>query len=473
MLDAAKLAALDGLPPGKSLAQFMVEELARERKLETFITSLTDGEIFQLCWDLDFWARPEQVPPEVFEWCIALAGRGFGKTWMGARWVIKKAQQGRTNGALIGQTAADVRDTMILGPSGILALSPPWFMPRYEPSKRRLTWPNGVFAKCYSADKPDSLRGPNTGWVWGDEPASWAHSMAAIDQIPMFNRIGTDENPPQVLLTGTPRPSKKLEELLKRPGAVLIRGNSLANSANLAPSTVRDFRSRMNTRFGRQEIGGELLLDVPGAIFGSAKWGRVQVADDAERLAFARTLDRVVVGVDPAPTSESGADDTGIVVVGRKELNGLRHAFPLEDLSGQLTANDWGVRVVKAAVKYGADIVAEVNTGGEMVETLIRKVAEEMGVEVNVITVRARESKSKRAEPIASLAETGRIAFVGPVLERDDDTGAPYVPPKTFPKLEKQLDKFTGINGHRDDRADAMCWAIHELVFKDQFFCIV
>jgi phage terminase large subunit-like protein len=143
-----------------------------------------------------------------------LAGRGFGKTWAGARWAITKAREARSIGALIGPTAADVRDTMIRGQSGILALSPPWFMPVYEPSKRRVTWPNGIYAVCYSADKPDRLRGPNTGWVWGDEPATWKHEMAAVKQIPLFNRIGTKQRPPQTLLTGTPRPLKALEELL-------------------------------------------------------------------------------------------------------------------------------------------------------------------------------------------------------------------------------------------------------------------
>jgi phage terminase large subunit-like protein len=175
-----------------SIASFMVRRAASREGILRLFGAMTDPEVESLVFDLDFWARRQQIPPAgLWEVCLALAGRGFGKTWMGARWAITKAREGKTIGALIGPTAADVRDTMIRGSSGILALSPPWFMPVYEPSKRRVTWPNGVYALCYSADKPDRLRGPNTGWVWGDEPASWKHEMAALDQIPLFNRIGT------------------------------------------------------------------------------------------------------------------------------------------------------------------------------------------------------------------------------------------------------------------------------------------
>jgi hypothetical protein len=264
--------------PEESVASHM----ARYGGAAKLSTALTDPEVELLVYDLDFWARRQQVPPTYWEFCVALAGRGFGKTWMGARWAIKKASEGKEIGALIGPTAADVRDTMIRGSSGILALSPPWFMPVYEPSKRRVTWPNGVYAICYSADKYDRLRGPNTGWVWGDEPCTWKHEMAALDQIPLFNRIGTKTRPPQTLLTGTPRPLKKLEELIQKPTTALVTGSSLANAANLAPSTVANMRALAGTRWGKQEVLGQLMMDVPGAIFGRAKWGRVAPPTDGE-----------------------------------------------------------------------------------------------------------------------------------------------------------------------------------------------
>lgn len=474
-LEWTKIAA--ELGPEESVASSMVTRAKSREGLLRLFGSLTDPEVESLVFDLDFWARRQQIPPLTiadgrtpWENCVALAGRGFGKTWMGARWAIKKAQEGKTIGALIGPTAADVRDTMIRGSSGILAVSAPWFMPTYEPSKRRLTWPNGVYALCYSADKPDRLRGPNTGWVWGDEPATWKHEMAALDQIPLFNRIGSRAYPPQVLLTGTPRPLKKLEELIKRPSSVLVTGSSLANAANLAPSTVANMRNLAGTRWGKQEVLGQLLMDVPGAIFGSAKWGRV----DADPVMYGRQLDRRIVAVDPAPTSESGSDEWGIVVEGTKSHSGLFGAdgLPLKkvsilaDRSVGASPREGAATAIRAYVEFGCDtLVAEVNSGGEMVETIIQTVAAEMGVTVNVKTVRAREQKSKRAEPVSALAEAGRIEFVG--TPRDDGEG-----PKTFPRLEKQLEKFTGISGRRDDRADAMNWGVHELVFADQFFAI-
>ncbi|MFP2958241.1 terminase large subunit domain-containing protein [Myxococcus sp. 1LA] len=458
---------VEHLAPDESPAAFLVKQARTRHGLARLFGRLTHPEVETLVHDLDFWARREQVPPSSFATCFIMAGRGFGKTWSGGRWVIQKAREAKTIGALIGPTAADVRDTMIRGSSGILALSPPWFMPVYEPSKRRVTWPNGVYAICYSADKPDRLRGPNCGWAWGDEPASWKHEMAALDQLPMVLRIGTAANPPQLLLTGTPRPLRKLEELLfsdaetkaLRPGVVLRTGSSLANRANLAPSAVATMRALMNTRWGQQEVLGKLLMDVPGAIFGSARWGRLE----ADAHEYARALERRIVSVDPAPTSETGSDETGIIVQGVRtspiigtDGSSLKRVSVLKDASLRGSPREWAAAAIREYLAFECDaLVAEVNSGGEMVETTIHTVASEMGVHVNVKPVRAREAKSKRAEPVSALAETGRIELVG-----------------TFPKLEAQLSKFSGVNGRRDDRVDALLWGVHELVFADSFFCL-
>lgn len=478
MLSPKWKALIDDLGPEESAASRVVKRVGHAGLLQ-LLGDLNAEQVEALVYDNDFWARRQQVPPELrpdgtapWEVCLELAGRGFGKTFSGSVWTNKKAREGKTIGALIGPTAADVRDTMIRGSSGILALSPPWFMPVYEPSKRRVTWPNGCYALCYSADKPDRLRGPNTGWVWGDEPASWKHEMAALDQIPLFNRIGSKTRPPQTLLTGTPRPLKKLEDLIKKASTVLVTGSSLANAANLAPTTVANMRSLANTRWGKQEVLGQLLMDVPGAIFGSAKWGRV----DADPLMFRNTLDDVVCAVDPAPTSETGSDEWGIVVLGVKNSGiigpdgmPLKRVYVLADRSIHGSPRVGAARAIEAWREFRASrIVCEVNSGGEMVETIIQTVAAEMGDMVTVKPVRAREQKSKRAEPVSALAETGRIDFVG---EMHDENEGGMTPKKvTFPKLEKQLEKFTGINGRRDDRADAMCWGVHDLVFADQFF---
>lgn len=459
---------LDKLEPHESPAMYIVRRAKTREGLMRIFGGLDDRQVEQLVYDLDFWARREQVPPDTF-WrtCVFLAGRGFGKTWAGAKWVNDQAKTAKSFGALIGPTAADVRDTMIRGSSGILALSPPWFMPVYEPSKRRVTWPNGMYAICYSADKPDRLRGPNVGWAWGDEPASWKHEMAALDQLPLVLRIGTEQRPPRLLLTGTPRPIKKLEELLYekaedgtitnrlKEGVVLRTGSSLANAANLAPDTVRLMKALAATRWGQQEVLGKLLMDVPGAIFGKAKWGRLEGVDP---IAHARAhCERRIVACDPAPTSETGSDEWGIIGEGMRTVDGLKHVDIVADRSARYSPREGAVQAIRLYLELAADaLVVEVNSGGEMVEELIRTVAAEMGVGfINVKTVRAREHKSKRAEPVAALAESGRIRFVG-----------------TYGKLEKQLEKFSGINGRRDDRADAMNWGVHDLVFGEQFFVI-
>jgi phage terminase large subunit-like protein len=445
---------LEQLEPEDSVAAYLCRRAGSVEGVRALFDDLSDDEVAALAYDLDFWARRQQVPPATaWTWCVMLAGRGFGKTFAGARWAIAKAREGKAAGALIGPTAADVRDTMIKGSSGILALSPPDFMPVYEPSKRRLTWPNGVFAVAYSADKPDRLRGPNTGWVWGDEPASWRYEMAALDQIPLFNRLGTREAPPQTLLTGTPRPIRKLAELLERPDTVRITGSSLANAANLAPSAVAAMRAMSETRWGQQEVLGQLLMDVPGSLFGSARWGRVE----ADPLEYAKTLDRRIVSVDPAPTSDVGADETGIIVQGsRVGEDRLKRVSILKDASLKASPREWASTAIHEYLAFGADaLVVELNSGGEMVTTLVETVAREMGVVVNVRPVRAKEHKSKRAEPVSALAETGRIEFVG-----------------EHTKLERQLASFTGRPDRRDDRVDAMNWGVHELVFSEQFFAV-
>lgn len=453
------------LGPEDSIAAYLARKAGRDGLRELFM-SLTDQQVATLVFDNDFWARRQQIPPEtLWEVCLALAGRGFGKTWMGARWVNEKARTSRYIGALVGPTAADVRDTMVRGSSGIIALAPPWALPIYEPSKRKVTWPNGLYAICYSADKPDRMRGPNTNWCWGDEPVSWKNEMEAIDQIPLFNRIGTALAPPQLLLTGTPKPLKKLEALIKKQGTVVVTGSSLANRANLSPTTVRNMTAMRGTRWGRQEVLGELLMDVPGAIFGTANWKYVH-ADPHE---YAKTLARRIVAVDPAPTSDDGSDESGIIVEGLRYENDLEHVAVLKDASLRGSPREWAAVAIHEYIAFDCDaLVVEVNTGGEMVETIIKTVAAEMGVSVNVISVRAREAKSKRAEPVSAMAETGRIEFVGE--PQTDDHGEPC---GYFPKLEKQLAKFTGQAGRRDDRTDAMCWGIHDLAFREQFVAFV
>ena len=252
---------------------------------------------------------------------LLLAGRGFGKTRTGAELVrARVAARSARRIALVAPTAADARDVMVEGESGILAISPPWDRPRYEPSKRRLTWPNGAVATLYSADEPERLRGPQHDAAWCDELASWRYPEA-WDMLMFGLRLGTD---PRVVVTTTPRPTKLIRELLADPTVVVTRGTTYENRANLAPDFLEQIvRKYEGTRLGRQELEAEILDDVPGAL-----WSRGVI--EAARADSAPHFVRVVVAIDPAATSGEGADETGIIVAGKDEAGtrlGARRCF--------------------------------------------------------------------------------------------------------------------------------------------------
>lgn len=346
--------------------------------------------------------------------------------------------------ALVAPTSADARDTMVEGVSGILAVCPPWLTAHYEPSKRRVTWRRRgreiARATLFSAEEPERLRGPQHDWVWGDEPASWANASEVWAQICLGLRLGAK---PRAVITGTPKPVDIILSLLKDPGCVVTRGNTYENRDNLAASYFDQIeRLYGNSRLGRQEIYAEVLEAVAG-IFDMAKVeaGRI------ERLT--KELDRIVVAVDPAQNSGSSSnDETGIMVVGVAD----GHGYVLEDASIKGSPDTWASRVSEKFHEWRADsVVAEVNVGGEMVEFTMRTVDPTLPVK----TVRAMRGKAKRAEPIAALFEQGRIHLVG-----------------SFPKLEQQMRTFTGINGKRDDRTDAMCWGFHELLVTPEFIFV-
>ncbi|KKL27928.1 hypothetical protein LCGC14_2380270, partial [marine sediment metagenome] len=238
-----------------------------EQERQKILSNLTDEEAAALLYDWSFWARDKQIAPDWnwFVW-LMLSGRGFGKTRAGAEQVRQWAQEGHTPIALIGQTKADVRDTMVeLGDSSILKISPPWFMPEYEPSKRRLTWPNGVQAIIYSGDEPDQLRGPQHAKAWEDEPAKYLYPQATWDNLMMGLRIGSK---PQVLVTTTPRPLKLLRDLARDHRTAVTRGHTTENRGNLAPEFLEYVLSKYEgTRLGRQELAGELLESSQGLVY--------------------------------------------------------------------------------------------------------------------------------------------------------------------------------------------------------------
>ena len=387
-------------------------------------------------------ARPSQLPPPG-DWngWLVLAGRGWGKTRTGAEWVKSQVEANKAGAvALIAPTAADARDVMVEGPAGLLAISSPWFRPNYEPSKRRLTWPNGATATTFSSEESDRLRGPQHDLLWPDELAAWADPQSTWDMAMFGLRIGRH---PRWLATTTPRPIKLLRDLLVRKDVVVTRGNTFENAANLAPPFLESIKARYSgTRLGRQEIDGELLEEVQGSL-----WCRALL--DENRVAAAPEMRRVVVAIDPSGTSGSdNGDAVGIVVAGLG-VDGL--GYVLADRSAKLSPDGWGRRAVTAYHEFKADrIVAERNFGGAMVQHVIRTA--DKAVPFKELT--ASRGKAQRAEPVAALFEQHRVKMVG-----------------AFAELEDELCAMTssGYAGEGSpDRADAMVWAITELMLGDQ-----
>ena len=408
-------------------------------KRRKILAALTPDEREALRYDWKRWARPEQLEPEG-DWRVwlILSGRGWGKSRAGAEWVIHRARQGYRSIALIGETVADVREVMVEGEgeSGILHISPPWFRPVYEPSLRQLTWPNGCVAHTYSGDEPDQLRGPAHDSAWADEPAKWKYGKDAWDNMEFGLRSGPD---PRVVATTTPRPIPLIKELIAQsrgesPSCVVTYGNTFENRANLAPSFLARLEERYKgTRLGRQELYAEILDDNPGALWSS---GLIE----SLRVKKGPVLKRIVVGVDPAVTSGEDSNETGIIVAG---LGVDGHGYVLDDRTLRAKPAEWATAAVLAYEHWKADrIVAEVNNGGDLVEAVVRTV----NAKVSYKGVRAARGKVTRAEPVAALAEQGKIHHVG-----------------FFAQLESQMtDWVPGMDS--PDRMDAYCWAFHELM---------
>ena len=388
-----------------------------------------------------YWAREEQLPPPG-EWrtWLLLAGRGFGKTRTGAEYIHDRVNRhGHRRIALVAATAADARDVMVEGESGLLAVGHETERPVYEPSKRRLTWPNGAIATTYSADEPERLRGPQHDLAWCDEIATWRYPEA-WDMLMFGLRLGND---PRVVVTTTPKPVKIIRELLADPTTVVVRGSTYANRDNLAPAFLQQIISKYEgTRLGRQELDAEVLDDVPGAL-----WNRARL-EELRWPAYRSVpeLVRIVVAIDPAVTSGEDSDETGIIVAG-KDAEG--HGYVLDDSSGRYTPIEWANTAIGLYRKHKADrIVAEVNNGGDMVEATLRMVDKNISFKA----VHASRGKVMRAEPVAALYEQGRMHHVG-----------------TFPTLEDQMCAFTidldrVALGYSPDRVDALVWAFSDLL---------
>jgi phage terminase large subunit-like protein len=385
---------------------------------------------FKYTWE--FWARPEQLPPEG-NWRIwlILAGRGWGKTRCISEWCRAQIEAGHSRGGIICRTSADARDVMVEGESGILAVCPPWNKPTYEPSKRRLTWPNGALITLYTAEESDMLRGPQHSFLACDELATWP-GRDAWDQSQFGLRLGTN---PRTVIATTPRPTELIKELVARPDVHVTRGSTWDNAQNLPEGFLQQLRERYEgTRLGRQEIDAEILIDVPGAL-----WRM----EDIQRIAQAPQLKRVVVAIDPAVSANEGSDETGIVVCGIDAANAF---YVLEDASMRGSPNQWATRAIALYREWQADrIVAEVNQGGDLVENTLRAIDRN----VSFKAVRATRGKYTRAEPISALYERKLAFHVG-----------------KFGELEAQMLSFLPDMPKSPDRADALVWAGTELVVK-------
>jgi phage terminase large subunit-like protein len=418
---------------------------ARAALLETLPAETVDT----LAYDWEVWARDAQLPPAgEWVWWLVLAGRGFGKTRTGAEFIRSRVAAGARSIALIGPTAGDTRDTMVeVGPGSILKNSPPWDMPDYEPSKRRLTWKNGAVATLFSADEPERLRGPQHDTIWADELGAWRYQRETWDMAAFGFRLGE----PRGIITTTPRPTEVVRELLTDPTVRVTRGSTFDNAANLAGSFLTKLVRRYEgTRLGRQELYAELLEDTPGAL-----WTLGLL--DTNRVRTAPELVRLVVAVDPQAAEPNATDEdnaeTGIVAAGT-DLRG--DGYVLRDASGHLSPGEWGERAVLLHDELEADaIVGEVNNGGAMVGYVVRTAAEKLFREkkrptphINFRSVSASRGKLTRAEPIAALDEQHRVHHVG-----------------AFAQLESQM--ITWVPGEKSpDRMDARVWALTELMLS-------
>ena len=388
-------------------------------------------------------ARPNQLPPPGEDWyCwLLLAGRGFGKTRSLVEFVREKVSTGAAKRvALVAPTAADARNVLVEGASGILACSPPWDRPRYEPSKRRLTWRSGAVATLYSADEPERLRGPQHDLAAVDELGSWRHPEA-WHNLMLGLRLGAR---PLCAVATTPRPTNLIGDLVSREGAgvAVTRGTSYENRTNLAPQFFDMITKKYEgTRLGRQELMGELLLDVPGAL-----WVRDRL--DELRRSQAPTSLRIVVAIDPSGTGGEEADECGIVAVG-VDADGT--GWVLADASGRYQPAEWAKRAIELYHRLHANgIVAETNFGGDMVEGTLRAI--DRNVAYRAVT--ASSGKVARAEPVAALYEQGRVHHVG-----------------SFVELEDQMCAFTTAfdrakAGFSPGRVDALVWALTDLILQ-------
>ncbi len=388
--------------------------------------------------DWGWWERPGQRPP-AGKWRVwlVMAGRGFGKTRMGAEWVRAAAEaNGRMRIALVGATMAEVRRVMIEGESGLLAIAPAATRPDWSPSIGELRWPGGAVAHAYSASDAEGMRGPQHHAAWADEIAKWADGEAAWDNLMLSLRLGPSQ---RMVATTTPRPVPLVRRLVASDDVAITRGRTSDNCAQLSPDFLAAMQATYGgTRLGRQELDGELIEDLAGAL-----WTRTLI--EACRARLAPAFARIVVAVDPP--AGVGGDACGIVAVALG-ADGIGYVIDDASVVGA-HPEGWARAVAACAARHRADrVVAEANNGGAMVKSVLAA-ADAM---MPIVLVHASQGKSARAEPIAALYEGGRVRHLG-----------------AFPALEDELCGLIAGGGYEGpgrspDRADALVWGLTELM---------
>jgi phage terminase large subunit-like protein len=426
-----------------------VTELLKAKSPEqqrAFILRMSPLDALLFDADFEMWAHGGQLPPGSEGWRVWLmmAGRGFGKTRAGAEWIHRLAtMRGGLRIALVGATINETRRIMIEGVSGLLSIARRQRRRvNWEPALGRFRWPNGSQAQLFSGDSADGLRGPEHDFAWCDELAKWRHAEESWTNLQFGLRRGPR---PRALVTTTPRPMEILKRLMGDPWTVTTHGRT-SDNINLDEKTIDVLTATYGgTRIGLQELDGELLTDVEGALWTHETIERARATPFDFAQGGAGLMDRIVVGVDPPASVGGSADACGIVVAGRQG----DHLYVLDDASVQgLSPEGWANRVAAAALRWGATtIVAEANNGGAMV----RSVIDAAGAPLKVRLVHASQGKSARAEPIALRFEAGQAYFAG-----------------SFPELEAELGGMQAGGGYEGpgrspDRADAMVWALTAL----------
>lgn len=418
-------------------------------RLSEDLASLDPDTLHFILSDWQLWARDDQLPPHSTatgdDWRVwlILGGRGAGKTRAGAEWVRAKAlaipplgEERAMRIALVGETLGDVRRVMVEGVSGLLAIHRDDERPQLEVSKSQLVWPNGTVAQMFSAEDPDSLRGPQFDAAWCDELAKWRRPEETWDMLQFGMRLGES---PTIAVTTTPRPLPLLKAIMNDPATVITRAATTANAAHLAPAFIAEMERRYaGTALGRQELLGEIVDEQSGSL-----WRRDWI--EQARVKDCPELRSIVVAVDPPVTATANSDACGIIVAG---LGADGRAYIAADRSLQgREPQVWARAAVRAYHEFMADrVVAEVNQGGDLVVSILRQIDEA----VPVRSVRATRGKWLRAEPVAALYAEGRVAHVG-----------------VHATLEEQMLAFgaDGLSrGRSPDRVDALVWALTDLM---------